>query len=178
VQRVSVVGVPGSGKTTTGRRLAAALSAPFVELDALFHLAGWQEPTPEDFRTEVRRATDGPTWVVDGNYAAVQELIWERADIVVWLDLPRLVATTRVARRTVRRAWTRQQLWNGNREPLTNFTRWDPEHNIVRWSWIKHPEYARRYGEAMVDPRYAHLQFVRLSSVADIERFLDSIVGP
>jgi adenylate kinase family enzyme len=144
-------------------------------LDELFHLPGWSEPTPDEFRARVGQATDGPTWVVDGNYSAVQPLIWARADTVVWLDLPRLVATARVARRTVRRAWTRQQLWNGNREPLTNFTRWDPEHNIVRWSWVKHPEYAQRYGAAMVDPRHAHLRFVRLSSAADVERFLDGL---
>jgi hypothetical protein len=73
----------------------------------------------------------------------------------------------------VRRAFTRERLWNGNREPLTNFYRLHPEKNIIRWAWIKHPEYVQRYGEAMCDPANAHLRFVRLGSQAEIDAFVD-----
>ncbi len=59
---------------------------------------------------------------------------------------------------------TREQLWNGNREPLSNFYRWDPNRNIIRWAWVKHQEYAERYRKATEDPIYAHIQFIRLRS--------------
>ena len=42
MRRVSVVGCPGTGKSTLGRQLAGVLGVPFVELDAIFHLPGWQ----------------------------------------------------------------------------------------------------------------------------------------
>jgi len=171
--RVSVVGAPGSGKTTIGRRLAASLDVPFFELDAIFHQAGWADLPRDVFRARVREVLDTDGWVIDGNYSAVQDLVWQRADTVLWLDLPRHVVMQRVVLRTLRRAITRERLWNGNREPLTNFYRLDPEKNIIRWTWIKHPEYVERYGAAERDPANAHLRFVRLASSAEIDAFLD-----
>ena len=172
MRRVSLVGGPGSGKTTVGRRLAASLGAPSVELDAIYHQPGWTELPVEEFRRRVADVVAGDTWVVDGNYTTVRDLVWARADTVVWLDLPRPLIMRRVVARTVRRAITRQVLWNGNREPLTNFYRLDPERNIIRWAWTMHPNYITRYEAAMADPPNGHLRFVRLRSPAEITAFL------
>ena len=57
-----------------GRRLAAVLGAPFVELDSIFHQPGWAELPAGEFRRRVADLTAGETWVVDGNYAAVRDL--------------------------------------------------------------------------------------------------------
>jgi adenylate kinase family enzyme len=168
MHRVSVVGVPASGKTTVGRRLAASFGVPFVELDAIFHQPGWVELPVDDFRKRVTEALTAPAWVVDGNYSAVRDLVWQRADTVVWLDLPRRRVMYRIILRTVRRALTRERLWNGNREPLSNFYRLDPTKNIIRWTWVKYADYIERYGAAMQDPAYSHLTFVRLRSQHEV----------
>jgi adenylate kinase family enzyme len=171
MRRVSVVGISGSGKTTIGRRIAASLGVPFVELDEIFHQPGWKDLPLDDFRARVSEAVSGDGWVVDGNYSKVQDLIWQRAETVVWLDLPRRVVMRRVIMRTVRRAVTRQVLWNGNREPLSNFYRWDPEKNVIRWAWVKYGASRDRYVAAIEDPRRAHLRFIRLSSAAEVDAF-------
>jgi adenylate kinase family enzyme len=172
VRRVSVVGVPGSGKTTVGRALAARLAAPFVELDTLFHLPDWGELPRDEFRVRVGDVVAGDSWVVDGNYEAVQDVVWERADTVVWLDLPRGLTMRRLTTRTVRRVVTRERLWNGNTEPFGNLYRLDPERNILRWAWVKHPEYRDRYAAAASDPAYAHVRFLRLRSPAAVADLL------
>jgi hypothetical protein len=141
MRRVSLVGVPGSGKTTVGRKLAASLAVPFVELDAIFHQPHWAELSRDDFRDRVSTVVVAPAWVVDGNYSVVRDLVWDRADTVVWLDLPRRLVMRRVILRTLRRAITREALWNGNREPLTNFYRLDPQQNIISWTWVKYATY-------------------------------------
>lgn len=174
MRRVSVVGAPGSGKTELARSLAAGLDVPHVELDAIFHQPAWRELPRDEFRDRVRREVASEAWVVDGNYSAVRDLVRERADTVVWLDLPRPLVMRRVMSRTVRRAVTRERLWNGNREPLTNFYRLDPEKNIIRWTWAKHGEHTERYEEEMRDRRNRHLRFVRLRSTRDIDAFLAS----
>jgi adenylate kinase family enzyme len=174
MQRVSLVGVSGSGKTTVGRKLATSLDLPFVELDAIFHQLGWGELPRDDFRERVGAALAAPGWVIDGNYSAVRDLIWDQADTVVWLDLPRRLVTWRVILRTIRRAVTREALWNDNREPLTNFYRLDPEKSIIRWAWVKHAAYVERYEAAMHDPAYDRLRFVRLRTPHEIDGFLAS----
>ena len=146
-----------------------------MELDAIFHQPGWTELPVEDFRRRVgvELAADG--WVVDGNYGAVRDLVWAAADTVVWFDRPRAAVMRRLIARTARRAVTRQELWNGNREPLTGMFRWDPRDNLVRWSWTNHGEYARRYASASADPANRHLTFVRLTSDADVDELVAAV---
>jgi hypothetical protein len=76
--------------------------------------------------------------------------------------------------RTTRRAITRQELWNGNREPLTGMFRRDPQENLVRWSWMKHGQYAVRYAAAPDDPANRHLTFVRVTTDADVDDIVAS----
>lgn len=176
MRRVSVVGVPGSGKSTFGHQLAARLGAPHVELDSIFHQPGWTPLPVDEFRARVEAVTAGDAWVIDGNYrTAISDLVWQRADTVIWLDLPRSIVMPRIVRRTWRRAIRRERLWNGNREPLRNLYRLDPEKSIIRWAWVKHPEYRQRYGRAMVDPAFEHLRFVRLRSPREVEAFLAEV---
>jgi adenylate kinase family enzyme len=172
LRRVSIVGTPGSGKSTVGRRLAASLNVPLVELDAIFHQPDWAGLPRDLFRARVHDVVETDGWVIDGNYSAVQDLVWRRADTVVWLDLPRRAVMQRVVTRTLRRAITRERLWNGNREPLTNFYRLNPEKNIIRWAWVKHPEYVERYDDATRDPANAHLRVIRLKSQAEMDAFV------
>ena len=61
----------------------------------------------EQFRRRVAAIASGDGWVIDGNYSAVQPLVWERADTVVWLDLPRHTVMRRIIWRTIRRIATR-----------------------------------------------------------------------
>ena len=177
MRRVSVVGNSGSGKSTVARELARVLGVRHLELDSVFHQPGWV-PLPEhEFRSVVATAAAEDRWVMDGNYSAVRPLVWARADTVVWLDLPRWTVMRQVIWRTLRRAATRQELWNGNREPLRNFLTWRPEESIISWAWHNHGKYRDRYAAAAADPANAHLTFVRLASRLDIARFLAEAAG-
>lgn len=177
MRRVSVVGTSGSGKSTLSRMLAKRLNVPYVELDAFMHQPGWQPRPDAEFLDEVEEATSKPGWVVDGNYRrfVIEGPVWNRADTVVWLDLPRRTVMRRVIVRTVRRAVTREVLWNGNREPLSNFLSLDPEKNIIVWTWVKYEEFVLRYLNAMIDPAWQHIDFVRLQSHAATRRWLESV---
>jgi adenylate kinase family enzyme len=173
VRRVSVVGNSGSGKSTVARRLAVVLGVPYLELDAVFHQPGWRPLPGEEFRRIVAAKAADVGWVIDGNYSAVQPLIWARADTVVWLDLPKRTVMRQIAWRTLRRAAFRKELWNGNRERWRNFFSLDPEESVISWAWHKHAEYRAKFAGAAGDPANAHMRFVRLTSRRDIRHFLD-----
>ena len=177
-RRVSVVGNSGSGKTRLARTIAARLDVPCLELDAVFHLPGWTERPLEEFKGLVAQHTAGDGWVVDGNYGSVtSDLVWPRADTLVWLDLPRRVVMRQVIRRTLGRVATREELWNGNREPWSNLYRLDPKRSIIRWSWTQHTKYEGRFGTAMSDPALAHVTFVRLRSHGEAAAWVAQLPG-
>jgi adenylate kinase family enzyme len=118
-RRINVIGTSSVGKSTLASSIAALLQVPHVELDALHWEPNWAEAPPEVLRERVRIAIAGDGWVVDGNYAMVRDLVWARAEAVVWLDLPLRTVLWRYLRRTVRRVSRREALWGGNRERLS-----------------------------------------------------------
>ena len=139
--RIVVQGPSGSGKTTLAKSLATSLGYPYLELDSVYHQENWTTLDVEAFRDVVSNFANQPQWVTDGNYRAVRDLLWPRADLIVFIDLPKWRVMTRVVRRTLRRAFRQEELWNGNRESLRNLISRDPERNIVLWSWNTHALY-------------------------------------
>ena len=164
VQRVSVVGNSGSGKSTFARALAERLGVDHVELDAIVHQPDWRELPVDEFRRAVGDRIAAPGWVVDGNYSQVQDLVWNQVDTVVWLDFPRRVVMRRIVTRSVSRLVRQQELWNGNREHWSNLLSRDPMRSIIVWAWTRHSTYEGRYGTAMNDPAWAQVRFVRVKS--------------
>jgi adenylate kinase family enzyme len=175
MRRVSVVGISGSGKSTLAERIAAALGVPRLELDAVnWHAPGWQPIGREPFREAVERFTAGEAWVVDGNYSSmVQDIVWGRADTVVWLDLSRPVVMWQLVRRTLSRLVRRTELWNGNRERWRSLLSADD--SIIHYAWTHHGPTRRRYTAAFADPAWAHLRLIRLCTRAAVRRFLDAL---
>jgi len=169
MRRVVVVGTSGTGKTTVASRIAAAIGASHVELDSLHWEPGWKEASVDLFRSRAAEATSGEKWVADGNYRAVRDILWGRADTVVWLDYPLRVAFWRVVRRTVRRILTREELWNGNREGLSALVGPD---SMPLWVLKTHRIRRREYPELFASPEYGHLKVIRHGSNDETERWL------
>jgi adenylate kinase family enzyme len=167
--RIAVVGTSGAGKTTLAARLAARLDCPHIELDAFQHGPNWQQATVAELRERTARATAGDRWVSDGNYEAVRDLTWGRADQLVWLDYERPLIMVRVVRRSVWRALTRKPMWNDNREDWRNWA--DAEHPI-RWAWSTHGERRAKYLRLLQQPELAHLEVVRLRHRRETRRLL------
>ncbi|GAB2704646.1 P-loop NTPase family protein [Nocardia thraciensis] len=178
-RRISVVGTSGSGKSSLARRIAQRLGIPHIELDAIHHQADWT-PMPEaEFRAAVAARIAHGAWVVDGNYQGkLGDLVWRRADTVVWFDLPRPQVMLQIVKRTAGRSLTGRELWNGNREYWRNMLSPNPERSVIMWAWTTHARNRVRYATAQADPAYRHLEFVRLRSHRDAEAFLVGLEEP
>ncbi|GIJ44268.1 adenylate kinase [Virgisporangium aliadipatigenens] len=166
--RVVVAGTSGAGKTTTVRRIAEVTGAPHVEIDGLFHGPGWV-PRPS-FVADVDAFTAGPAWVTEWQYSEVRARLAARADLFVWLDLPRATVMRQVVRRTVRRRLRHEILWNGNVEPPLHTVLTDPEH-VVRWAWSTYRR--NRVRAAALSLRRPELTIVRLRSHRQVARWID-----
>jgi adenylate kinase family enzyme len=170
VRRVAVIASAScSGKTTLGRELARRLGMPFHELDAFNHGPNWTEATAEELRARVEPLVADDRWVVDGSYRSkLGDLVLERADAVVWLDLPRRVWFPRLLRRTVSRVVRREELWNGNRETFRNaFLSRD---SLLLFALRNYPRRRLLYPGEL-----APYTVVRLRSPREVERWLAGV---
>lgn len=174
MDRISVVGSSGSGKSTVSRRLGSALNLPCLELDSIMHQPGWTPVDNDTFRARVDEFTRQPRWVVDGNYTShgVADIVWPRADTVVWLDLPRRVVMRQVVVRTLTRVVTGEELWNGNREDWRNLFRPRPEENIILWAWTRHGPTRQKYERHMAAGTWSGSTLIRLRSRRQVDEFL------
>jgi adenylate kinase family enzyme len=164
--RIAVIGPTGSGKTALARQLAERHGLAHVELDSLRHGPGWV--ARPSFRADVAAAVEQPAWVVDGNYAAdLGNLVLERADLVVWLDLPLPTTFARVARRSFARMLRGTELWNGNRETFRNtFLERD---GILYWSLGTHRPQRRAIARRVAGIRG---QVIHLRTAGEVARWL------
>lgn len=167
-RRVLVAGTSGAGKTTLSRRVGEILGIEHVEIDALFHGPGWTRR--DGFVADVEAFSSAAEWVTEWQYSAVRELLATRADLLVWLDLPRARVMRQVVARTVRRRLRREVLWNGNVEPPLRTFLTSPDH-IVRWAWTTHLKSAVRV--ARLRARRPELTIVRLTGPREVRRWLD-----
>lgn len=171
MKRVVIVGSTGAGKSTLARLLATKLNVEQIELDALHWLPDWEARETESFRRLVDSATQGACWVIDGNYSVVRDIVWGRADTIIWLDYHLTVILWRLIPRTLNRILSRKNLWgSGNRETVGKaFFSGD---SILVWALKTYRRRRRNYTYLMTQPEYDHVTFHRFRSPRATKRWL------
>ncbi len=173
MQRVVVIGTTGSGKTYFSKQLAEILSCPFYELDSIYWKENWQACDLEEMRETVTGFSADPAWVCDGNYGRVRDILWDRADTVIWLNYSALLTFTRLVRRTVKRVFTREKLFNGCTESFKDqFLSTD---SLFIWFFRSYWKNKRNFSRALQDPRNIHLNQIVLKTPRQTDRFLQNL---
>jgi adenylate kinase family enzyme len=175
MRRVVVGGSTASGKSTFARSLAERMGVPLVELDALRHGPNWTETPDAEFRARIDPLTARDAWVVDGNYSMTMDLTWGRADTLVWLDFSLRLILWRLFLRTNRRIFSKEVLWNGNRERFANayLSRQSLYVWVLRTFWRR-----RRNWPRWLALEYRQLLVHRFRTPRDADRWLRSIGPP
>lgn len=160
-QRYVIVGTSGSGKTTLASRLSTQLGYPHVELDQIHWQPGWEPRPLEEFRAMVSSRVEESCWVVDGNYSKVRDIVWARAQAVIWLDLPFYTVMWQLLGRTLDRVIGRREPFDGCRE--TWGKTFASRESILWWAaktwWRRRSEYPQLFEQS----RYSHLDVFRVT---------------
>lgn len=172
MRKINVIGTTGSGKSTFAKRLASEIEVPYIQMDQLFWKPYWTESTDAEFLPKVAKAVSGAAWVIDGNYSRANDIKWQHADTIIWLDFSYVRTLMQLFKRTISRQVSRQELWEdtGNRESfLRSFASKD---SIFLWFFKNYSRNKLRYAALMSSPKLEHINFIRLRSPKDVDQFL------
>jgi hypothetical protein len=129
-------------------------------------------------RDRTRAAIAGDRWVTDGNKSAVRDLVWPRADTVIWLDYPLVVCLWRLARRALwRTSVIKAQAaeTDGKAGLLRQFLL---AAKGVLTALRSHKGQRREYPEMFARQENQHLAVVRLRSPRATRRWLAHVARP
>ncbi|HEU4833669.1 MAG TPA: DNA topology modulation protein [Pyrinomonadaceae bacterium] len=164
MRRVLVIGSGGSGKSTVAAKLGELLNLEVNHLDKFYWSPGWVEPARDEWIKTITELMDRDSWIMDGNYSGTLELRMQKADTIVFLDLPRVLCLWRIVKRFfLYRNGKRPDMAEGCREQLNL--------EFVEWVW----NYPRRSRPKVIKLLQAHAdgkQIFRLRSRSDVKRFL------
>jgi adenylate kinase family enzyme len=116
VRRIHIIGGPGSGKTTLAHRLGGALQLPIHDLDRIYEMGtGGRDELLEGRLAAVHAIAASERWVSEGIYLWFTRELFERADLIVWLDPPWRVAAYRILKRHLLASLARTNRYPGLR---------------------------------------------------------------
>ncbi|NSW53107.1 MAG: hypothetical protein HPY85_11435 [Anaerolineae bacterium] len=170
MQRIVVIGTTGSGKSTFGRRLAATLGVPFVELDRFLWSPNWQKRDTAEYQRLLGEALAQDGWVMDGNTRENRDRVWGRADTVVWLNYPFLINFSRLFWRTVQRVIKHEEVFEGCVE--TFHSQFLSSDSLFIWFFRTFWKRRKMYRELFDHPPYPHLHMIEFTKPRKANRFI------
>lgn len=163
-----------SGKSTLAETIAGRFGLNYIELDALHWEPNWQGAPLDVFRARVEKAVQqSERWIVAGNYHVVRDIIWPKAEAVIWLDYSLGRVLWQLTRRNFKRWWTQELLWGTNREPLwTHFKLWSQE-SLYHWLFKTYWRRRCEYPLLLSQPEHQHLRLIRFKHPQETQTWLE-----
>jgi len=164
--RIAVIGCPGSGKSTLAREIAKATGHPLIHLDYENWQPGWVLTPKEEFIAMQKEWVKGKRWLIDGNYKGSMEIRFSAADLVLFLDLPRVICMWRVLKR---RGKPRPDIKSGVEERSSLKGRLGFYRFVLLYRWNNRP---RVYELRKKHPK---VKFVRLRTRKVVRELLETL---
>ncbi|TCZ71832.1 DNA topology modulation protein [Paenibacillus albiflavus] len=101
MNRILVIGSGGSGKSTLSQKLSKILNLPVIHLDTYFWNPNWIPKPNDEWDMLVEQFTNKDQWIIDGNYSRTMDIRIKKADLIIFLDMPRLLCIYRIIKRRI-----------------------------------------------------------------------------
>lgn len=170
MDRILIIGTTGVGKTTLAKEISGRTGLPAYDLDDFYWQPGWVIAPAAEFQKKTVALCAQEKWIITGNYRSVRDIVWSRADTLIWMDYSFLRALLQLLKRTFTRLRDRQMICNGNTEDWRLvFSR----RSIILWFfktyWRRKQEYGAVF-KARDVPSVQH--YIRLRNPEEAKEFI------
>ncbi|AEY94389.1 adenylate kinase (plasmid) [Streptomyces hygroscopicus subsp. jinggangensis 5008] len=176
MRKIALFGPPATGKSTLAKWLSAELGHPHTDLDEILFTPDGPLPLPE-FRRQAGEITQADTWIVEGNFSKLADVVWHRADVLVWLDFPLPLIMYRIVRRSL------YQLTGHDDSPQAQRLTWSKaffnRRSLLRTAIRKYRNNRPRYAQQVSETAALGVEVVRLRTPRQVLRWRDEVLkGP
>ncbi len=130
INKVLILGGPGSGKTTLANKLAKILKLPIINLDSINYEKNWTPREEHERDKIILEKTKEDKWIMDGVYKTTLEERANSADIIIFLEYPTYYLLFRIIKRYFSNYNKEKKELDGCKERLTwNFIKYTLKFN-------------------------------------------------
>lgn len=173
MRKIALFGPPATGKSTLALWLSAELGPPHTDLDDLLFTPDGPLPLPE-FRRQAREITQQDAWIVEGNFSKLADVVWHRADALIWLDFPLPLIMYRIVRRSLNQLTGREDSAQARR--LTWSKAFFSRRSLLRTAIRKYRNNRPRYAQQVAETADLGIEVVRLRSPREVHRWKDELM--
>jgi adenylate kinase family enzyme len=96
MQRISIIGISGAGKSVFSRKLAQQTKLPLFYIDQLLWKGNWQEVAEKEYLVEHEKLIQKESWIIEGYIDQKMAERLKKSELVIFLDYPGWLAAFRV----------------------------------------------------------------------------------
>lgn len=172
--RILILGSGGSGKTTFARKLSDQTKLPVIHLDALHWKPNWIAPDKQSWQTQVAALVQQDTWILDGSYFGTLPLRLQRAQLIIYLDIPNWRCIWNIFKRRIQYASFRGKIRPGMPPgcPETIYF------SFLKWVWTYPWKEKPKVFDSIKKLKSPGTQVLVFKSYQEMDHFLNHPVFP
>lgn len=157
-KKIMIFGRPGSGKSTFSYKLSIDSKLHLYHLDKYFFTSNWVERDYEEFLILQQDIINANNWIIDGNSLRSLEMRWQKADIVLYFNMPKLLCLFRL----IKRRFLPNKHIDDRAEECNEVLRW----KLITYMW----NFEQRVSKQIetLQEKYPNARFIEIRNSKDI----------
>ena len=168
--RIAVIGTSGAGKSTLAKKIAEIHKINYIEQDNLFWDSNWRPKSKDSFKAELISQISKDSWSICGNHSMLQELIWQKATHVIWLNYSMKRCLFQGFKRSLRRVFLKEPCCNNNIETFKHA--FLSKNSILWWIYKTYDHRVKSYSDAIRDDKFKNLEFIEFKNPKEVKLWL------